>query len=282
MNNIALILLNYNSWSLSIKFLNSLNKLKTFKNIYKIIVDNKSTNDSVEKLYNYANDSQNIKIISNNKNGGYAYGNNIGLRTAIELGFDYAIIVNNDIEFLDDNFIESALNIFNSNKSIACVSPIVLLPNGKETNKNLIRKGVWYETFGSFKYKKLSNKYERLTTKSGISYCINYRPQGCCMIVDLQKMKEINFLDEHTFLYMEESILAEKILNAGYLSVCSLENKIIHNHKSTTSSIFKKNKYLKIYLSSSYYYYKHYLRMNKLSILLCQLFNIIKIYVGVL
>ena len=282
MKKIALILLNYNSWNLSIKFLNSLKKLKTFNNVYKIIVDNNSNNDSVTMLSKFVENSTNMKLISNNKNGGYAYGNNIGLRAAIKMGFEYAIIVNNDIEFLDDTFIPNAFQIFDSNSSIACISPIVILPNGKEANKNLVKKGLWYETLGSLSYKATSKKYKKLTTNNGIPYCVNYRPQGCCMLVDLKKMEKINFLDEHTFLYMEEPILAEKMIKASYLSICSLDNKIIHNHKSTTGSILNKNKYLKIYLSSSYYYYKKYLKMNMLSIMFCQIFNIIKIYIGVL
>lgn len=282
MNKIALILLNYNSWQLSIKFLDSISKIDMFQDVYKIIVDNKSNNDSVIKIAEYIDRKKDYVLLENETNAGYAAGNNLGLRHALKLGFDYAIVVNNDIIFNDSSLIYNALNVFKEIPEVACVSPRVFLPNQKEANKNLKVKKIWYETFGAFQYRSLTNKYKEEVTNSGVKYCYNYRPQGCCMLVDLKKLEEIDFLDENTFLYMEEPILAERLLKKKYRSVCLLDNSIIHNHKSTTKTFLSLRKYKNIYLKSAKYYYKRYLKMNPLTILICQIFNIIKIYTGVL
>ena len=96
---LAVIILNYNSWKLTINFIKKqLLNISLPKNTRIIVVDNNSSNDSLEHLeklkikYNYV-------LLSSNENNGYASGNNIGLKWAFDKGFEYGLVANTDIIF---------------------------------------------------------------------------------------------------------------------------------------------------------------------------------------
>ena len=66
-----------------------------------IVVDNNSSNDSIEKLKNSLN---NIEVIPSRVNHGYANGNNIGIKIAEKRGYPFICILNNDTLIEEDFF----------------------------------------------------------------------------------------------------------------------------------------------------------------------------------
>ena len=92
--NVVLLLLNYNDYKTTIEFLL---KVKEYNTISKIIViDNKSTDKSLEELNKFVNDK--IDVICTDKNGGYGYGNNFGAKYAEKkYNPNYFIISNPDV-----------------------------------------------------------------------------------------------------------------------------------------------------------------------------------------
>ena len=100
--------------------------------------------------------------------------------------------------------------------------------------------------------------------------------QNVADLVQLMKadaIRRIGFLDENTFLYFEEPILAEMLNNSGYqVWHCGLST-VVHNHGETISSTFNKNDICSFLVDSLKYYLKHYRRMNKIKIAICVLFK---------
>ena len=105
---IAIILLNYNNYEDTFSCVESLQRVR-YPNVDIIIVDNKSTNDSLEKLYEL--ESENIKIVDSGKNGGFAFGNNMGMKIAREENSDYVLLLNNDT-IVTENFLDELLKCF--------------------------------------------------------------------------------------------------------------------------------------------------------------------------
>lgn len=101
---IAVVILNYNTWEDSIEEAVSVNSICGVKpeNIY--IIDNCSPNNSYQCLVKNA--SGRYTIVKSDENCGYAAGNNIGLRYAYDNQYKYAWILNNDIIIEDSNLIE--------------------------------------------------------------------------------------------------------------------------------------------------------------------------------
>lgn len=115
------VILNYNDYT-SVEML--YNHIKDYKIIDRIIlVDNASTDDSFDKLSRMEVNEGTV-VLQSDKNGGYAYGNNIGLRHSKILGADHVIVCNPDTEFSEEAII-SCLNVFKRSNKIAAVSPKV-------------------------------------------------------------------------------------------------------------------------------------------------------------
>ena len=84
-----------------------------------------------------------------------------------------------------------------------------------------------------------------------------YRVYGCCMLLKNKAMDAVDCMDERTFLYGEEDILAERLLNKEYHSYYVASVSITHNESSSFGKnrlkkkirqIKESNKSLKIYL----------------------------------
>jgi GT2 family glycosyltransferase len=87
MMNVAIIILNFNGKTHLEYSLPSIIENSKENGIKVIMVDNASTDDSIS----YANQYSALHIIENNKNLGYAGGHNVGIRYALDQGYEYVI-----------------------------------------------------------------------------------------------------------------------------------------------------------------------------------------------
>lgn len=269
MNLLAIIILNYNSWKDTYQEVQLIKRLFVKENYQIIIVDNQSTNDSYEQL-SRLNENKYI-LLESEKNDGYASGNNIGLRYAKEKGYKFAWILNNDILFEDELLIKKMENVLEQHQDIAIVNPDIYSPDGYLFNRDSIRPNVWDFTFGMIGYKKKGREVKNLG-----DYGYIYRPQGCCMMVSLDLLNKVDYMDEHTFLYCEELILAERLLKKGYKCALCLEGKVIHNHSKTVKSVLKNRQLNKIKCDSFKYYLKEYRKYSGWKRMLCMMFYRLK------
>jgi len=121
---VGIVVLNYKNYEDTIACLRSLAEI-TYQNTEIIVVDNDSQNDSLEYIRKdlvcrhvpycmFVEDSidthsysvsENTILLQSDSNRGYAAGNNIGIRLALERKADYILILNNDT-VVEKNFIE--------------------------------------------------------------------------------------------------------------------------------------------------------------------------------
>ena len=239
---IATIILNYNS---SADCRKCIGFLKAQQGIEQeiVVVDNCSRDDdrkSVETLCK----EQGCTFIANNENKGYNAGNNVGLRYAAEKGYEFALIANPDMEFPQTDYLATLLAKMQEDKDIVvCGSDIVgadgihQSPMGKEGN--------WRGSFGWIKEifgkKKKSDAYDFIDNYSESHYC--HKVSGCCFMIRISFLKEINFFDEKVFLYCEEAILSRQVEIAGkrmyYLATAQAVHRHIKNEKSNPVKRFK-------------------------------------------
>ena len=93
--------------------------LTSYLDLETIVVDNASTDDSVEWVRsNYTK----VKLVENDENYGYAGGCNIGAEYA---SGEYLIFLNNDTT-QDPNWVSNLVDTISSNSKIAAVQPKVL------------------------------------------------------------------------------------------------------------------------------------------------------------
>ena len=89
---IFIIIINWNGKRDTIECLESLEKLE-YKNCEIVIVDNGSKDNSVDTLKNRF---PQINLLEARRNLGFAGGNNLGMRYALEHGADFILLLNND------------------------------------------------------------------------------------------------------------------------------------------------------------------------------------------
>ena len=263
----SIILLNYNAWE------DILNEIEIAHNTLGInyndiiVIDNKSTDDSVLHLQN-----KEFVFIESNKNYGYAKGNNIGLRYSYDKGYKYSLILNSDIVIGDKELLNKLKKVLKNDDLIATVNPDIYSPNEYLYNRDAKRPTFFDLTLGMHRYKAVGRKIDIID-----DYGYVYRPQGCCMLVDLKKMNDVDYFDENTFLYNEEIILAERLLKKGYRCACCVNAKVIHNNSVTIKKSFTKNDLIKIKQTGFKYYLIKYRKFNLAMIKICMFFNYLKL-----
>lgn len=276
---IATIIVNYNDDDCTIQYVQ---RLKQYNIINKIVVvDNMSTTiGAFEKLKEI--EDEKTAVIQSNKNGGYNFGNNFGIKYLQENGekFDYYIISNPDIEISEDA-IKTCVNELEKNKSIAVAAPRMLNKNNKP-----IRRSAW--KMRTFKldvihstrvlellfYKLLrrgeysSNDFEKdILEVEAIS--------GAFFIIKSEVLNKIGLFDENVFLFYEEDILAKKLEEENLKTISVNKEKFIHYESQTIGKSFSYFSKVKQLFLSKMYYQKQY---NKIGILKQIIFYILFIF----
>lgn len=96
--------------------------------VHIIVVDNKSTDKTIEII---ENEYQKVQFIKSDKNLGFGQGNNIGLRIAVKENADYVFLLNQDA-WIEKNTVSALINVQKTNLEFGILSPLHLKPNKKE------------------------------------------------------------------------------------------------------------------------------------------------------
>lgn len=263
MKRVLVIILNYKTYEMTIKLIKELKKLDdSLFDIY--VVDNCSPNESADVL---EKESVNLEyhFYKNEKNTGYAAGNNIGIRYAIEMGYDYSLILNNDLEIMDPAFIEKLVQVGDKHPNVACIGPKILDIDHHPVAPYCERPNLFTMSIGIAWSRRKCARYT--DTPRTV-----YRLFGCCMLLKNNAMKLVDCMDERTFLFAEEDILAERLLKYGYVSYYCPETSIVHLESATINKEQSKKSMWKtqILMDSMNIYLHDYRHYNKLTVKICQ------------
>lgn len=236
---VYIVILNYKYYDVTSECIRTVEKI-FYPNYRVVIVDNGSGNRSEEIL---RKKYPHHIFIQTGSNSGYAAGNNVGIKKALNDKADYILILNNDTRVAAD-FLDKLVAYADSNKDVGILSPKIVTESG-ELDPNCARRRpefsyfLWRIGIGNLLFP--NNKYLRTHY-----YLDEYDfkvvkkvdiVSGACMLIRQEVLREIGLLDENTFLYYEELILHEKIRKTNYSTVLVPHSKIIHKkHQSTRGS----------------------------------------------
>ena len=117
---VSIIILNWNGLEDTIECLESLKKI-TYPNYEVIVVDNGSKGNDAQMLQERFGDY--IHLIQNDRNYGFAEGNNIGIRYALDNSApDYLLLLNNDTVAAPD-FLTELIKTAETDANIGIVGP---------------------------------------------------------------------------------------------------------------------------------------------------------------
>jgi GT2 family glycosyltransferase len=270
---VSIILLNWNGWEDAIECLESVYQID-YPNYDVIIVDNNSSDDSIEKLREYcegkisiksdffdfdsnnkpiqmletnisdnmpqeseselfrnASYNQRLILVKNDKNYGFAEGNNMGITYSLRhLHPDYILLLNNDT-IVKPDFLENLVKVAEKDEKIGIVGSKVLFYNKPDLIQTAGIKINWY--LGEFKmigYKKLnSNEYDKLQSMDCVS--------GCSMLIKNDVFYKGIFFNKEYFLYYEDTDFCINTRNLGFEIIYSPDSMVFHKGSISTTKI---------------------------------------------
>lgn len=265
---VNIIILNYKSYELTISEIKNIEDTIEYDGLEIVIVDNNSPNESYNIIDSFLQKNQlkfNYTLLKSNSNNGYASGNNIGLNASINRGAKYSLVINNDIIFSSPNTIMNLVNYLDGHDDVGIISPRIEGIDGYHDKPIYYKKPSFYDmTIGLRAFMKT-----RLKQNDEMVYEV-YAPRGSCMMIRNDALEKIGLLDEGTFLYYEEPILAERMLKNGMKTVHYGKEYVIHNHAKTISSNITQKKNRVIVVQSMDYYLKKYRKFNVFERMICR------------
>ena len=249
-----IIILNFNS---SKDTINLANKILRITHFFVCIVDNNSSDNSLNEIHDFCKNNKRIKFIKSDVNGGYAKGNNIGLRYAKNNGYNSAFLINPDVTITDGKVFDKCLDILHNNVSALATGPMI------EGISHYPLRPYLLSFVLPFVHRLLEKIYCRIQNKSKSESVSVYKLYGCFLCVSIEKIESLDFFDEETFLYYEESILAEKALLKNYTFEYIPCVSIYHASQGSVSQLGLSQ--FKFFFKSCFVYLRKYRGYSKLS-----------------
>ncbi len=255
--------MNYNSFDLLEKCLQSIFNHLDANNYKIILVDNNSVGD-VSKI---SDKYENIKLIKNNENIGFAAANN----KAIELvDTKYALLINNDI-FFTENSLERILELVDKKNEKLIVGVKLLNPDGSIQESAYQFPNIWNTFTESFFLSYMFRK-NKTFSKSHLSFSETNTIQsidsvkGAFMFCSTDLLKKIGGFDERFFFYSEDIDLCKRFSEKGGKVYFYSGTSVIHyetaNEKKDLWFYFKN-----LSIGKIQYYQKHFDGINFLLII---------------
>jgi len=168
-----------------------------------------------------------ITIIRNEKNYGFAEGNNIGINYALGKGSDYILLLNNDTT-VDSNFLYELVRIGEVNSRVGIVGPKIYVFD--EPNRIWAAGGTISWWCGKTKHR-FANEVDRGQAEDVKS--VEY-VTGCALLIKRKVVEEIGLLDREYFAYFEDADWCLRANRKGYLIYYVPSSNIWHKISSTS------------------------------------------------
>ncbi len=263
MKSVCVLTLNYGAPQDTIQYVHNLKQQQGIA-LSILIIDNCSPDDSYE-IFNtqFSNDEQ-VTVIQSGRNGGYAFGNNVGLRYLENQAFDFLVISNNDIS-LDDDYLLCKLTAgYDDLRRPAFVAPCMYV-NGEEDRKHQAWRlpTYWDDVRVSLRSTYFLGKLLGMTNRYFFPISDpSTKPVDCLSGSFFMGQKDtfyqVGLFDEATFLYGEEAILAQRVKQLGLQNYLIRSLRFHHDWGKTTGRFFSSAKLQRYWLESTVYYQRKY------------------------
>lgn len=215
---VSIILVNYKNYNDTLKCLKSLEKIN-YPNISIIVVDNDSKDNSVEIIRKHTD--KRVRIVESGFNGGFAFGNNIGIRMALEDNSDYVLLLNNDT-IVDKGFLPSLICAAEKDENVGIVSSRIMFYPDTDI--------IWYAG-GRVDWNNLRAIHyglkEKVTDKYLNETVVDFA-SGCCMLIPKKVIEAVGLLPEEYFMYYEDMDYCIKVKDKGFKIKYVPESVIYH------------------------------------------------------
>jgi len=249
---LSIVILSYNTKHLTLACLKSIISQYTQELAEKefeiIVVDNASTDDSVESIKYYVSSIKcdgKIALIQNKENVGFGKGCNLGAKNAKG---KYILFLNSDTQIFDKGFL-LMVDFLDKNTNVAVLGGKIENDDGsiqKSWGKfynlfNLLIILLGFERFGFLRPN--PNKIKKVDWIS-----------GACMMIKHDIFEKLTGFDERLFMYVEDMEICFRAQKLGYQTYFYPNIKLMHKSQGSSNRTFA---IIYIYKGILHYYSKH-------------------------
>lgn len=232
---VAVVILNYNGKSFLETYLPSVIEYSGNCEIY--VADNGSSDDSLSFLKQRF---PQIHVIDNKGNFGYAKGYNLALK---EIEAEYYVLLNSDVE-VTINWVQSIIELMDTNKQIAACQPKILDLNNKHRFEYAGASGGFIDKYGyPFCRGRIFNTLETDEAQFDSPREV-FWATGACLFIRAEAFWKVNGFDDDYFAHMEEIDLCWRLKNLGYSVFVEPASKVYHLGGGTLHKISAKKTFL--------------------------------------
>jgi len=230
-----IVLVNWNKPFLTLECVKSIKK-SYFKNYKIVVVENGSTDNSVELLTN----NDDFHLIISSENLGYTGGNNIAIKYCLKQNSDFIFLLNNDTLLLPDT-IGILLNSAKKDKTIGIIQPkIFFYPESDKlwcgpTSFNKLFLTSRLEGYNKFDTEKYSETKE-------LPFSV-----GCATFIKSEVFNTIGLLDDDFFAVCEDVDFGIRAVKAKYKIIYEPNSIIYHLESISAGGI---NNYYYVFLQT--------------------------------
>jgi len=214
---VTVIVLNWNGLDDTLACLDSLARLD-YGNLRALVVDNGSRvspRAAVEKAHAW------VEVVENPRNLGYAEGNNVGMRIALEAGAEFVWVLNNDTVVEPD-----CLDVL--------VATALVHPRAGTVGGKVLRAGdpdtlwmAWGRVTWLQSLIELEGKNRRDDGRYDLERQVPWIP-GCSILFRAEALREVGLFDADYFAYHEDVEWATRAAAAGWQSWYNGHARIFH------------------------------------------------------
>ena len=211
-----IVILNNNRGEDTLACLASLSQ-SDYKNIKIILLDNASTDGSVQAVRNEYAD---VQIVPIRENLGYSGNNNVGIQAALNQCADWVLVLNDDTS-LDPSCLSLLMQAGGSDSKIGIVGPMVY--HFDEPNVIQSAGGILGKYWQSFHLGQNELDKGDFNTPLQVEWI-----SGCAILVRRAVIEQVGMLDPNYFLYWEDTEWCIRANRAGWKIVHVPQAKLWH------------------------------------------------------
>lgn len=206
MADILIIILNWRQPELTLECIFALHEMDQIDRCDILVIDNGSGDHSADYLSAHG---ERFELLSLKENIGFGRGNNVGMRLALERGYRYALLLNNDA-FAENEMLTHLLA--EAAPDIGLLAPKIYFDHD--------RKMIWYfkgrMQAGTLNLRD-SGEGERDNGQFSESQDCDYL-LGTCLLVNLEaaRAQQVGLFDEQFFMYYEDLDWSIRMRTQGY------------------------------------------------------------------
>ena len=233
---LSIIVVSYNTADLTVACLDSVSQLLKKHPVQAevIVVDNHSTDNSVEQIKNLELKTKNVRLIENKSNLGFGKANNIGLKKAEG---KYVLFLNSDTLIEDLNF-QELISVMDKDEKVGVLTVRVNLENGSLDPASHRGFPTIWRSFTYFSKLEHITKYAPLLNRMFGGYHLTHlspntaheieSPSGAFFLTRKSLLDRVGGFDEKFFMYGEDLDLSMRIKNLGYKIFFYPNQSIVH------------------------------------------------------